>query len=485
MTNVDKLAMERVLKARAALILARRFYGVLVSNVEPVASRAIPTMATNSKQHFFNPDFIGTLTQEQLEAVQAHETEHDARHHSTRRGERDPKKWNEACDYAINPDLKAEGFKLPEWVLFEERFRGMSAEDIYRTRELDEQKDKPQPQPQPEPEQPDEDEQGEDGDDDAQQPDEQDDDEQSDEPSDESDGESDDGESEGDKPGDAGEGEGDEDGDEGEGTGKGEGEAGDEPGNAGGGAGEGNGEGEPQTSGDPGRCGEVLDAADDASEIADLDSKWERVVRQAASMAKAIGQLPGHVTADIERANNPPQDWREQLRAWIDNGTRRIESWNRPNRRFASQGLILPSSQKDGVNKIACVIDTSGSMDDRALACIRNELQAALDEHAADEIVVIYNDTRVTRVDHFAQCDELVFDPRGRGGTDLKPAFKYVAEEVGDVSGMLVFTDLEIGDPGPEPECPVLFAVYGYPQYVRQYLANTPWNAPGIDVGEH
>src|SRR5580765_2414028 len=109
--NTDEQAMERVLKARAELIMTRCFYGVLVSNVEPVLSRAVPTAATNSKQHFWNPDFVGELTQDELEFVQAHETEHDARHHSTRRGERDPKKWNEAADYAINPDLVREGFK--------------------------------------------------------------------------------------------------------------------------------------------------------------------------------------------------------------------------------------------------------------------------------------------------------------------------------------------------------------------------------------
>jgi hypothetical protein len=34
-----------------------------------------------------------------------------------------------------------------------------------------------------------------------------------------------------------------------------------------------------------------------------------------------------------------------------------------------------------------------------------------------------------------------------------------------------------------EPSSPVLFAVTGYPDKVKQYLANTPWGAPAIDVG--
>ena len=48
-----------------------------------------------------------------------------------RRSGRDPKRWNEACDYAINPILLDAGLHLPEGVLVDDRFREMSAEQIY------------------------------------------------------------------------------------------------------------------------------------------------------------------------------------------------------------------------------------------------------------------------------------------------------------------------------------------------------------------
>src|SRR5262245_6003071 len=192
--DIDEIATNRVLKARTELIMARRFYGVLVSNVIPILSRDFDTMATDGKHHYFNPEFVCSLSQEELLAVQAHESEHDARHHGTRRGNRDPEQWNIACDYAINIDLVDEGFKLPKCALLDRRYRGMSAEDIYRTRELD--------------------------------------------------------------------------------------AGGADSGNSG--------------NGDPGGCGQVLDAAGDAGKVSELDSHWERVTRQAAAMAKAVGQLPGH-----------------------------------------------------------------------------------------------------------------------------------------------------------------------------------------------
>ena len=458
MTDLEHRIMERVGKARARLILERRFYGVLVSNVDPLVSRRVPTAATNGKTHLWNPEYVEGLTDEELLGVQAHESEHDARHHGTRRGSRDPYRWNIAGDYSINGDLIAEGFTLPKGAYIDAKYTGMSTEDIYRSLELDEQRKQNQPQPEPEDADEESDEQ-DDGDDEADtQPGGQDDDtddgddegdDGSDADDDESDAEGDDADADGgdadgeaeSEGGGAGEGEGGEDAadaDDGssEGTGEGEGEGsgtGSGKGTGGGDVGEGDDEGQ-LGSGDPGGCGEVLDSevGDGEAAVAEDDAKWDRVVRQAASMAKAVGQLPGHISRDIERANNPPRDWRDELREFAEQGMLRVETWNRPNRRFIGRGLVLPSTIKDGINKAVFMIDTSGSCDAIALACVQNEAQAMLDDGIIDHIVVVYGDTRVTRVDEYATGDDIEFDPRGGGGTDMEPLFSHVAEEHDD-----------------------------------------------------
>jgi predicted metal-dependent peptidase len=506
-------AIERVAKARAELILARTFYGVLVSQVEPVPSRAFPTMATNGKRHFFNPDFVATLSQNELLAVQAHESEHDARRHHTRRGGRDPKEWNIATDYAINIDLVDQGFKLAADALVDEKYRGLSAEDIYRMRELDRQREQPKGEA-PEADEGDDDDGLDEADTDpGRKPG-----DESDDDADSDDAENGDGdEGDGDDSDDEGEGEGEgegsdesDDGDDGEGQGSGDGD--DEADKPGKGkpqdgqesaAGEPNGEpgdgsqGDPEasqhpaSSGDPGRCGEVLDAADaesDPATVADQDARWERVLRQAAMLATKRGDAPGHVSREIERADHPPKDWRETLRAFFDGGAATRETWSRPNRRFIGGGIYLPGREREGLNRAAILVDTSGSMDTVALAAIGVEIQAALDERIIDELVVIYGDTRVTRVDTYQPGDEVEFDPRGGGGTVLAPLFKHVADEV-DASLIVCFTDGYIDITSysghPEPASPVLWAFTGYPQAVRQHIANAPWGAAAIDVGSH
>ena len=535
----DKRAFERVLKARVEHTLTQTFYGVLVGQVEPVATRAVPTMATNGVKHYFNPDFIMSLSkdhrgrechpQKLVLGVQAHESEHDARRHHTRRGERDHVKWNIATDYAINIDLIDAGYSLPEGALIDPKYRGMSAEDIYRTRELDEEKARREQ----EQEQADSDD-GEGEDDDESEPeagDEGSDDSDGDEPEagDEAgdDGESgseDEGEAEGDDGDDAdgddgepgsdgetegdegegqdtsdddgnGEGESDPDTSDGEATGEAAGEASEtegqgsgEPGNDAPEASPGDDEGvsgEPKSYGDPGGCGEVLDAGTEPAEVAEADAKWERVIRQAASLSKARGNLPGHVTREIERNDHPPQDWRETLRQWFDRGALKRESWSRPNRRFAGAGTYVPGSEKEGVNKIVFLIDTSGSMDDVALACIEAETRAALDDGVVDECVVVYGDTEVTRVDEFKSGDDLEFDPRGGGGTYLTPLFDHVRDNVEDPTLIVVFTDGYHEGFEFDPPCDVLFAYTGYPNEVRSHMENTPWGAAAIDVGSH
>lgn len=52
-------------------------------------------------------------------------------YHSLRRGIRDPKLWNIACDHAVNLLLKEHGFKPYPYDYCDTRFIGMSAEQVY------------------------------------------------------------------------------------------------------------------------------------------------------------------------------------------------------------------------------------------------------------------------------------------------------------------------------------------------------------------
>ena len=98
-------------------------------------------MATDGVSLYYNPDFVETLNAATLAGTLAHEVMHPALHHHVRRSGRDPKRWNVACDFAINPLLVDAGLSLPDGVLMDNRFRGMSAEQIYSLLESESQTD--------------------------------------------------------------------------------------------------------------------------------------------------------------------------------------------------------------------------------------------------------------------------------------------------------------------------------------------------------
>jgi predicted metal-dependent peptidase len=135
----DLIHTVRIQKARTALLLDHPFFGSLLFRLGGLASNSIQTMATDGVSLFYNPAFVDTLNSAELAGVLAHEVMHPALQHHTRRGDRDRKRWNMACDYAINPLLLDAGLTLPKDVLVEHRFRGMSAERIYNL--IDEQQD--------------------------------------------------------------------------------------------------------------------------------------------------------------------------------------------------------------------------------------------------------------------------------------------------------------------------------------------------------
>lgn len=125
------IAAHTLVKARLALVMDHPFFGALALRLTHVASEQIETMATDGVSLLYNPVFVDSLSRAELVGVYAHEVMHCAMLHHTRRENRDMGRWNEACDHAINPVLKASGFSLPEGALLDPAYAGLSAEQVY------------------------------------------------------------------------------------------------------------------------------------------------------------------------------------------------------------------------------------------------------------------------------------------------------------------------------------------------------------------
>jgi len=119
-------------KAKLRLILNHPFFATTALKMEYVEDKAVGTISITRKKITYNPDFIKRLNLDNNVALLAHEVLHYNLLHHIRAKGKDPDDWNKACDYAINPILLDSGFKLPKGYLYESRFNGKSADEIYK-----------------------------------------------------------------------------------------------------------------------------------------------------------------------------------------------------------------------------------------------------------------------------------------------------------------------------------------------------------------
>lgn len=114
--------LKKISRAKAMLVIEQPFIASIVCGIPLMEDATLnpPTMATDGKNVWFHPAFVAAHTERQIMWALGHETLHCVMKHMLRRGERDPKKWNWACDYAINGLLENDLPRLRmSWTLFD------------------------------------------------------------------------------------------------------------------------------------------------------------------------------------------------------------------------------------------------------------------------------------------------------------------------------------------------------------------------------
>ena len=129
---------QKLTAARTRLILDKPFLGALVLRLPLIEnSQWCQTTATDARAIYYNQRYLSELSLSQVQFVLAHEALHCGLSHFARREHRDRKRWDVACDHAVNQLLAADNLEPPPAALFDESYAGMSAEEIYPCIEAD------------------------------------------------------------------------------------------------------------------------------------------------------------------------------------------------------------------------------------------------------------------------------------------------------------------------------------------------------------
>ena len=117
--------------ARAVMVRSHVFYACMILKTLCIEDPGCETAWTDYTRIGYDPAFVESLDMKVVLFVLAHEIMHIVLKHNTRRGNRNPEKWNYACDFAINWMLHKDGFVIWEKACLDAQYADMSAEQIY------------------------------------------------------------------------------------------------------------------------------------------------------------------------------------------------------------------------------------------------------------------------------------------------------------------------------------------------------------------
>jgi len=124
-------ARDKITKARSSLVLTAPFFASLSLKMKLVEDPDCQTLWTDGKSMGYNPAFIAPLPSEEVKGLICHEVMHVACRHNTRRGLRDHRQWNIACDFAVDPIVKSAGYRQP-WENIHPLYQNWEAEKIFQ-----------------------------------------------------------------------------------------------------------------------------------------------------------------------------------------------------------------------------------------------------------------------------------------------------------------------------------------------------------------
>lgn len=190
-----------------------------------------------------------------------------------------------------------------------------------------------------------------------------------------------------------------------------------------------------------------------------MQREWAAIHKDAAARVEDFGRLPAELQREIGAATVKKVDWRALCWAFMETASEGRDDycWSSPNRRYITQDIYLPTMTGVALGELVAVIDTSGSIDQAILNSFVELLTDLHDSMNPERTHLVWADADVAGVQTFERDDEIAdLKPAGFGGTDFRPAFRWI-EENADPVCVFYLTDLWGSFPDQAPPWPTLW----------------------------
>ncbi len=227
----------------------------------------------------------------------------------------------------------------------------------------------------------------------------------------------------------------------------------------------------------------------------DFDRKMlqEEIARRITEHHKSRGNVPAGWLRWAEEVLKPKVNWRERLRRILRGviseglGQRLDYSYRRPNRRAAVyHPIYLPSlSQGEYKPRIACVVDTSGSISDQELIQALAEVRGILTQLRIPVTIIPCDAVPYEAIRVFEDSDwlEVRRGLRGGGGTDMVAGLNAALALNPKPEAVIVLTDGYTPFPSHRPkDTAVIWAIWQFEGDSPPLPPMPPWRPRDVVV---
>lgn len=170
------------------------------------------------------------------------------------------------------------------------------------------------------------------------------------------------------------------------------------------------------------------------------------------------GTLPKDLKFVVPEYFSHKVDWREFLYGYIAAYAKSTYSFVPPNMKYLYRGIYLPSLSSD-LLRIVIAVDTSGSVDESLLSTFLGEVSSIMQSYPNYEIDLITADAKIQSHKVFLPGEALDYEVSGGGGTDFRPVFEYIDQQINYPTLLLYFTDGLGTFPKTEPSYDVMWVM--------------------------
>jgi predicted metal-dependent peptidase len=204
------------------------------------------------------------------------------------------------------------------------------------------------------------------------------------------------------------------------------------------------------------------------SQAAPNPAQWA-VETAAARQMEALrtqGKMAQALQRFFKQILNPVVPWTDHIRGIFN---RKVGSgsynWRKPDRRFITRDLYMPSRSGNGAGWVVVWADTSGSIGDADLCRYLAELTEIMETCQPKRLSICWCDAKIHRVDEIDEMadmehmkGEIDGDDIGGGGTDMQPVLDWIDEHTERPEIMIALTDGYVTFPDAEPDFMMIWA---------------------------